>query len=228
MLDSLAMTENLVIVESPAKAKTIERYLGPGYTVLASYGHVRDLPENPGKGQLGVDVEHDFAPDYEISRGPAPAGLRDREGGPPGGPHLPRHGPRPRGRGDRLARRGGGAPSRRPNEPRHVQRDHGARHPGGLRGAAGDQRRPRRRPADAPDRRPARRLHAEPAHLAEGPLRPFGGPRPVGGGPARGGARTRDPGVRRPRVLDDRGDAPRAGRRRPSPPSSCGSRATSR
>jgi DNA topoisomerase-1 len=60
------MTENLVIVESPAKAKTIERYLGPGYTVLASYGHVRDLPENPGKGQLGVDVEHDFAPDYEI------------------------------------------------------------------------------------------------------------------------------------------------------------------
>jgi len=66
VLDSLAMTANLVIVESPAKAKTIERYLGPGYTVLASYGHVRDLPENPGKGQLGVDVEGDFAPDYEI------------------------------------------------------------------------------------------------------------------------------------------------------------------
>src|SRR5918999_1270308 len=57
---------NLVIVESPAKAKTIERYLGPGYTVLASYGHVRDLPEKLGKDQLGVDVEHDFRPDYEI------------------------------------------------------------------------------------------------------------------------------------------------------------------
>jgi len=66
VLDSLAMTANLVIVESPAKAKTIERYLGSGYTVLASYGHVRDLPENPGKGQLGVDVDGDFAPDYEI------------------------------------------------------------------------------------------------------------------------------------------------------------------
>src|SRR6202142_775367 len=66
MLDSLAMTSNLVIVESPAKAKTIERYLGPGYTVLASYGHVRDLPENPGKNQLGVDVDHDFAPVYEV------------------------------------------------------------------------------------------------------------------------------------------------------------------
>ncbi len=66
VLDSGAMSTNLVIVESPAKARTIERYLGPGYTVLASYGHVRDLPENPGKGQLGVDVDHDFAPDYEI------------------------------------------------------------------------------------------------------------------------------------------------------------------
>src|SRR3954471_7823882 len=60
------MTKNLVIVESPAKARTIERYLGDDYRVLASYGHVRDLPENPGKNKLGVDVEHDFAPDYEI------------------------------------------------------------------------------------------------------------------------------------------------------------------
>jgi DNA topoisomerase-1 len=60
------MSGNLVIVESPAKAKTIERYLGPGYTVLASYGHVRDLPENPGKNQLGVDVDNDFAPVYEV------------------------------------------------------------------------------------------------------------------------------------------------------------------
>ena len=61
------MTKNLVVVESPAKARTIERYLGPDYTVLASYGHVRDLPENPGKNQLGVDVEHDFAPLYVVS-----------------------------------------------------------------------------------------------------------------------------------------------------------------
>ncbi len=61
------MTKNLVIVESPAKARTIERYLGPGYHVLASYGHVRDLPENPGKNKLGVDVDNDFAPEYVIS-----------------------------------------------------------------------------------------------------------------------------------------------------------------
>ncbi len=61
------MPRNLVIVESPAKARTIERYLGADYRVLASYGHVRDLPENPGKGKFGVDVDHDFAPDYVIS-----------------------------------------------------------------------------------------------------------------------------------------------------------------
>ena len=56
-----------MIVESPAKARTIERYLGSDYRVLASYGHVRDLPENPGKGKFGVDVEHDFAPEYVVS-----------------------------------------------------------------------------------------------------------------------------------------------------------------
>jgi DNA topoisomerase-1 len=52
----------LVVVESPAKAKTIEKYLGGDYTVRASYGHIRDLP----KSQLGVDVEHDFAPEYTV------------------------------------------------------------------------------------------------------------------------------------------------------------------
>src|SRR5256885_16918986 len=66
VLSCPAMSDNLVIVESPAKAKTIERYLGRGYRVLASYGHVRDLPEKLGKDQLGVDVEHDFEPQYEI------------------------------------------------------------------------------------------------------------------------------------------------------------------
>ena len=66
MLDSAAMSRNLVVVKSPAKAKTIERYLGPDYHVLASYGHVRDLPERPAKGEMGVDVAHDFAPQYEV------------------------------------------------------------------------------------------------------------------------------------------------------------------
>ena len=59
--------KHLVIVESPAKARTIERYLGDDYRVLASYGHVRDLPENPGKGKFGVDVDHGFAPEYVVA-----------------------------------------------------------------------------------------------------------------------------------------------------------------
>src|SRR6185369_13073436 len=64
---SAAMPKHLVVVESPAKARTIERYLGPDYRVLASYGHVRDLPENPGKGKFGVDVDHGFTPEYVVA-----------------------------------------------------------------------------------------------------------------------------------------------------------------
>ena len=57
------MGENLVIVESPAKAKTIEKFLGKGYNVKSSFGHIRDL----SKKKLGVDTEHGFVPHYEIS-----------------------------------------------------------------------------------------------------------------------------------------------------------------
>lgn len=61
------MSKNLVIVESPAKAKTIQKYLGKNYSVEASMGHVRDLP----KSKLGIDVEHDFQPHYLTIRGKA-------------------------------------------------------------------------------------------------------------------------------------------------------------
>ncbi len=57
------MSKTLVIVESPAKAKTIAKYLGAGYTVKASMGHVRDLPQSG----LGVDVEGGFTPEYQVS-----------------------------------------------------------------------------------------------------------------------------------------------------------------
>ena len=56
---------DLVIVESPAKAKTIQKYLGPGYEVIASMGHVRDLP----KSKIGVDLENDFEPIYTDMKG---------------------------------------------------------------------------------------------------------------------------------------------------------------
>ena len=59
------MPKHLVIVESPAKAKTIGKYLGRGYTVRASVGHVRDLPRK----DLGVDIEHGFRPTYQVSPG---------------------------------------------------------------------------------------------------------------------------------------------------------------
>jgi DNA topoisomerase-1 len=57
------MPKNLVIVESPAKAKTIEGYLGKDYVVASSYGHIRDLP----KGDKAIDIEHGFLPTYQVS-----------------------------------------------------------------------------------------------------------------------------------------------------------------
>ena len=56
---------NLIIVESPAKAKTIEKFLGKNYKVKASIGHIRDLP----KSKLGVDIEDNFNPSYITIRG---------------------------------------------------------------------------------------------------------------------------------------------------------------
>ena len=61
------MGKDLVVVESPAKAKTINKYLGDKYIVRASLGHVRDLP----KKKLSVDVENGFLPEYEVIKGKA-------------------------------------------------------------------------------------------------------------------------------------------------------------
>ncbi|HPY67108.1 MAG TPA: type I DNA topoisomerase [Bacteroidales bacterium] len=58
------MIENLVIVESPAKAKTIEKFLGKNFQVISSFGHIRDL----SKKNLGINIENDFSPDYEIPK----------------------------------------------------------------------------------------------------------------------------------------------------------------
>ena len=70
------MAKYLVIVESPAKVKTVKKFLGSNYEVAASNGHVRDLP----KSQLGIDTEHDFEPKYITIRGKGEllAGLRKR------------------------------------------------------------------------------------------------------------------------------------------------------
>ena len=68
-----ATGKQLVIVESPAKARTINRYLGDEFVVTASVGHIRDLPPRAPKGVKqpvpGVDIENDFTPTYEIVKG---------------------------------------------------------------------------------------------------------------------------------------------------------------
>ena len=80
--DGAASGPKLVIVESPAKAKTIAGYLGPGYVVESSIGHIRDLPKDASdvpaaiKGEkwarLGVDVDNDFTPYYVVARDKKP------------------------------------------------------------------------------------------------------------------------------------------------------------
>ena len=59
------MAKYLVIVESPAKVKTIKKFLGANYEVMASQGHIRDLP----KSQMGIDIDNDFEPKYITIRG---------------------------------------------------------------------------------------------------------------------------------------------------------------
>ena len=58
------MAKTLVVVESPAKAKTIKKYLGSGYEVLASKGHIKDLPK-----KMGIDIEKGFEETYEVIEG---------------------------------------------------------------------------------------------------------------------------------------------------------------
>ena len=71
---------NVVVVESPAKAKTINKYLGSEYKVLASYGHVRNLPKKNGS----IDVENDFTPKWEVdpkSKKPTKIGFKQNKKG---------------------------------------------------------------------------------------------------------------------------------------------------
>ena len=91
---------DVLVVESPAKAKTIGKYLGPGYTVLASYGHVRDLPPKDGS----VRPDEDFAMDWEVDAQSQKRIDAIAQAVTKGGKLYPRHRPGSRGRGHLLAR----------------------------------------------------------------------------------------------------------------------------
>ena len=209
------MPKNLVIVESPAKARTIERYLGDDYRVLASYGHVRDLPENPGKGKFGVDVDHDFAPEYVISddrRKQVSAIAKAAKGADDVylATDLDRE-------GEAIAWHVAEAAHVPAAKTRRVTFNEITE--GAIREAFAHPRDIDRNLVDAQQ---TRRIVDRLVGYTLSPLlsrkvraRPVGRPRPVGRRPARRRARARDQRVHRPRVLDARG-APRD--RRPATP----------
>lgn len=93
------MAKYLVIVESPAKVKTIKKFLGSNYEVAASQGHVRDLP----RSVLGIDVDHDFEPRYITIRGKGDILANLRKEVKKSGENLSRDRPGPRGGSDFMA-----------------------------------------------------------------------------------------------------------------------------
>ena len=141
--------KSLVIVESPAKARTIGKFLGKDYTVEASIGHVRDLPQGAKeipekyKGEdwayLGVNVDEDFEPVYVVPREQEQAGPQAQ--GPAQGSQRPLSGDgrRPRGGGHQLAPvRGAQAQGAGP--PAGLPRDHQGSDPRGAGAAPRDRR----------------------------------------------------------------------------------------
>ena len=171
---------NVVIVESAAKAKTINKYLGPGYKVIASYGHVRDLPAKNGS----VEPDNDFAMHWDVD-GKSQKIMReiaeavkkadklilatdpDREGEAISW-HILRNPERQKGSEEGHRGRAG-----------RLQRYHQAIDPCRDERAARDRSAAGRRLFGAPRARLSRRLHAVARALAQAARRPFGWPRAV-------------------------------------------------
>ena len=151
--------KNLVIVESPAKAKTINKYLGPDYEVVASKGHVRDLP----KSRFGIDIENGWMPTYRA--------LKDRKDvlailkKQAAGADMVYLAPDPDREGEAIAwhLKESLGPQGRQDSPGHLQRNHQDRGQEGVRQRRRHRHGPRRRPGSAPLPRPRRRLQAQPA-----------------------------------------------------------------
>ena len=205
------MARSLVIVESPAKASTLGKFLGKDFQVAACYGHVRDLEK---KG-IAVDRAKNYEPHVPHRPRQGEDGRRPRAARPQGRPHLPRRRPRPRGRGHLLAparaAEEGGAEGQVP--PRRVPRDHEVGGHPRDREAREDLEGPGGRAAGPAHHRPAGRLRGLGAALEQRLARPLRRARADGRAADHRGARDRARGLRGRAVLLGPGDA-REGRRR--------------
>ena len=190
------MGKSLVIVESPAKAKTLSRYLGKNYIVKASVGHIKDLP----KSKLGVDVENDFAPHYHVIPGKEKivrelrAAAKDSEA-----IYLAAD---PDREGEAICQHLAEELTGGKKKPVYRVLFHeitknaiqeAFKKPGKINSAQG------RRPADAPDPGPPGRLQDQPAALGKSPQGPLGGTRPDGRAAPHRGTRAGDPRLQDPR-----------------------------
>ena len=207
------MTKKLVIVESPAKAKTIAGYLGGDFVVESSIGHIRDLPNRASEvpkekrakyGTMGVAIDEGFEPLYIVDAGQeegrrrSAAQAEGRERAPAG------DGRGPRGRGDRVAP-GRGAEAEGARAAHGLPRDHEGRDPAGAGRDARRRQAARRRAGDAAHPRPALRLRGLAGPLEEGDAGALRRPRAVGRGAARRRARARTQGLRLRVLLGSQG-----------------------
>ena len=173
----------LVIVESPTKAKTIGKYLGAGYDVKATIGHVRDLPTR----ELGVDVDNGFEPKYVTIKGKTKT-LSDLKKAAKGASAI-YLATDPDREGEAIAWHVAEQLDGRGSYPPHpVSRDHQGSHPGGAAPAGQDRRPEGGRPAGPPNPRPAGGLQGQPDSVAQHQDRPVGRPGSDRGAPAHRGA----------------------------------------
>ena len=211
---------NVLVVESPAKAKTINKYLGSGYKVLASFGHIRDLPPKDGS----VKPDEDFAMIWEVDDRRPEADQGHRRRAQRRRQADPGHRPGPRGRGDLLACAGSAEAEAARWASAQVERVvfnaittsavlEAIAHP------RADQRGAGRRLSGAPRARLSGRLHPVAGAVAQAAGRALGGPRAIGGAAPDLRARRRDRGVQGAGILDRRCRSARAGGHR-SPPTS--------
>ncbi len=170
---------NIVVVESPAKAKTINKYLGPGYEVLASFGHIRDLPAKDGS----VDPDRQLQDDLGSRRTRPEAHQRHRPCRQIGRQTDPRHRPGSRRRSHLLACSGGPEGKEGPQGPGNragsVQRHHQTGRNRGDEEPAQDRPCPGRCLSRAPRARLPRRLHPLASAMAQAAGRPLGRPRAI-------------------------------------------------